>query len=96
VARRAARVDANQAAIVACLRKAGATVQHLHRVADDCPDLLVGYRAQNFVIEVKMPKEQLRPGQRAWMESWRGQACVAHSCEEALYSIGALKRKVPA
>ena len=88
--RRAARVDANQVEIVAALRAAGASVQHLHRVGEDCPDLLVGYRAKNYVIEIKMPKSSLEPGQRRWMESWRGQACVAHSPEEALRSIGAI------
>lgn len=92
MSRRASKVDANQALIVAALRKAGATVQHLHTVGADCPDLLVGYRAQNFVIEVKQPKEKLRPGQEVWFTEWRGQACVAHSAEEALLSIGAIRR----
>ena len=88
---RARRVDANQPEIVAALRKAGATVQYLNQQGDDCPDLLVGYRAQNFVIEVKMPGGKLKPGQRVWMEGWKGQACVAHSPEEALRSIGAMR-----
>ena len=94
--RRAAKVDANQESIVAALRKAGATVQFLNKQGDDCPDLLVGYRAENFVIEVKMPKGKLTPGQAVWMRDWRGQACVAHTPEEALLSIGALKRRIPA
>jgi len=40
-----------------------------------------------------MPKETLRPGQAIWFRDWRGQACVAHSAEDALRSIGALTRK---
>lgn len=92
MSRRAARVDANQVQIVAALRKAGATVQHLHTVGGGMPDLLVGYRAQNFAIECKLPGEPLNDLQRVWMEGWRGQACVAHTPEEALRSIGALTR----
>jgi len=91
MSRHAARVDANQATIVAALRKAGASVQPLFRVGDDCPDLLIGYRSQNFVIEVKTPKGLLSPGQTLWFRDWRGQACIAHTAEEALRSIGALK-----
>ncbi len=89
--RRAAKVDASQAMIVQALRKAGATVQHMHEVGRNCPDLLVGYRAQNFVIEIKQPGKKLKPGQRLWFEAWKGQACVATTAEEALRSIGAIK-----
>lgn len=90
--RRAAKVDAKQAAIVAALRKAGATVQPLQAVGSGCPDLLIGYRARNYLMEIKMPRETLNDLQRPWFENWRGQACVAHTIEEALYSIGALRR----
>lgn len=88
--RRAAKVDGNQAEIVAALRKVGATVQPLHTVGQGCVDLLVGYRASNFLIECKLPKEGLNVMQRVWFEGWKGQACVAHSAEEALRSIGAV------
>jgi hypothetical protein len=51
--RRAAKVDANQREVVAALRGAGATVQLLHAVGEGCPDLLVGYRGGNYLLEVK-------------------------------------------
>jgi hypothetical protein len=89
--RRAAKVDANQGAIVAALRKAGATVQHLHTVGDDCPDLLIGYRSRNYIIEVKIPGEKMRDGQIEWMQNWRGSARIARSIDEALRAIGAVK-----
>ena len=90
--RRAARTDANQQEIIDALRKAGATVQPLHTVGQGCVDLLVGYRARNFVIECKIPGEDLNALQRAWFDGWKGHACVAHSPQEALLSIGATKR----
>ena len=89
--RRAAKADANQAVIVAALRAVGATIQSLASVGSDCPDLLVGFRSRNYIIEIKSAKGKLRPGQRVWMEGWKGQACVAHSPDEALRSIGAVK-----
>jgi hypothetical protein len=89
--RRAAKVDANQAEIVAALRKAGATVEPLHRQGGGCPDLLVGYRGENFLIEIKIPSEKQNELQRLWAADWRGLAYVAHSTEEALKSIGAVK-----
>jgi len=87
--RRAARVDANQAAIVAALRAAGATVQHLHQIGQGVPDLLVGYQGQNWLLEVKdsskpPSKRRLTPDEAAWVASWRGQAAVVSSVEEAI------------
>ena len=52
----AARVDANQPEIVKALRGVGATVQHLHKVGQGCPDLMVGWRLlhQAVVAQAKI------------------------------------------
>ena len=47
------RVDMNQPEIVADLRGIGATVQHLHMVGKGCPDILVGFRGNNWLFEIK-------------------------------------------
>lgn len=91
--RRAARVDANQAGIVAALRKAGASVEPIHDVGRGVPDLLVGYRAANLLIECKLPSEGLNERQQAWFDGWQGQVCVARSPGEALRSIWAFRRR---
>lgn len=93
--RRRANVDINHREIVAALRSIGATVQDLAAVGRGCPDLLVGYRGQNWLIEVKRAdngpkKAALRPEQATWHDAWRGQTAVAHSIDEALRAIGAL------
>jgi hypothetical protein len=87
--RRAGRIDGNQVEIVAALRKAGASVQHLHGVGHGCPDLLVGKNGVNLLIEVKDPSQ--KPSQRRltadetfWHAAWRGQTCVVETAEEAL------------
>lgn len=94
--RRAAAVDGNQPDIVRALRAVGATVQHIHQVGHGCPDLLVGYRRQTFLLEVKDPtkppsKQALTEDETAWHAIWRGlPVSIVHSPEEALKAIGAL------
>lgn len=85
------RVDANQAEIVAALRKAGCTVQHLHTIGSGCPDLLVGYNAENWLLEIKAPGGTLTPDEREWWMKWNGQVAVARSAEDALQIIGIMK-----
>jgi hypothetical protein len=57
LALRAYRVDGNQKAIVAALREEGFIVQHLHKVGEGCPDLLVGHshngKRYNVLLELK-------------------------------------------
>lgn len=91
---RAAKVDDNQRAVVAALRGVGATVMHLHRVGMGCPDLCVGWRGVNYLIEVKdggkAPSAQkLTLMQEEWHGAWKGQAIVVNSPEAALEAIGA-------
>lgn len=82
--RLAARVDANQAEIVDALRKIGATVQPLHTVGGGCPDLLVGYKRKNFLMEVKDDGGKLTRDQKSWHSGWQGSAHIVWSAEDAL------------
>ena len=84
------RVDANQAEIVADLRKCGAWVLLLHEVGFGCPDILVGFRGVNYLIEIKSPDGKLNIRQIDWHRSWPGQVAVARTSEEALHTIGLL------
>ena len=89
MSRRAAKVDGNQTRIVAALRAVGATVQHLHTVGRGCPDLLVGHRGHNFLVEVKdgtkaPSRQRLTPDEERWHQTWRGQVHVVRSVMEAL------------
>ena len=43
------RTDANHQEIVAALQTIGATVQDLSQVGAGCPDILVGYKKQNYL-----------------------------------------------
>lgn len=72
-----ARVDENQPAMVAFLRKCGCLVQVLSPIGHGCPDLLVGTpRGRLILIEVKdgakVPsKRALTEDEREWHQRWR-------------------------
>lgn len=86
---RSARVDQNQREIVKALRAIGCSVVSLHRVGQGCPDLLIGYRGQTYLIEVKIPGEWLNLMQREWFERWRGQVAVVDSVTQAISVVQA-------
>lgn len=70
------------------LEQIGATVQSLHTVGKDCPDLLVGYRGCNYVLEIKTATGKLTPGQIDWHNWWRGEVQTVSSKEQAFAAIG--------
>ena len=93
---RNAKADRTQPEIVKALRQVGATVQHLHTIGKGCPDILVGIRGINVVMEIKdgtlsPSKRVLTDDEKDWHESWRGQVCIVNSVDEALTAIGAIK-----
>ena len=89
--RRNARVDANHGVIVAALRQVGASVQDLAKVGKGCPDILVGYRGQNYLMEIKTNKGKATLPQIAWHTFWQGQVVVVRDVDEALHVIGAIR-----
>lgn len=81
----AKRRDANEPDIVNALRKVGATVKRL-----DFFDLLVGYKGKNYLIEVKTEKGKLTNAQVDEFKTWRGDAHIAVTIDDALQIIGAV------
>jgi hypothetical protein len=82
-------IDGNQNAIVAALRKCGASVLILSEVGKGCPDILVGYGGQNLVMEIKddqQPKsgQKLTPAEEKWHNDWRGQKAIVHNVQESI------------
>ena len=87
--RHAARVDANQEAIVSALRAAGAYVWVIGLPVD----LLVGYKGHTFCVEVKSgPSKRLTKLQADFFENWSGSTLARIDCPEAaLRMIGVVK-----
>jgi phage I-like protein len=87
--RRKARVDGNQQKIVDAFKSAGASVQSLASLGNGVPDLLVGYRGVNFLVEVKDPaqppsKRALTDDQIQWTANWRGQWVKVEWADDAI------------
>lgn len=96
--RRAAKVDENQGAVVAALRKAGASVLFLHTLGRGAPDLAVGFRGVNYFLEVKdgaksLSRRALTDDEEVWHRGWRGQVSIVETVEQALWAIGAITKK---
>lgn len=95
--------DANEEEIVRALIGVGATVRRLDASIGGemagLPDLLVGYRGMNYLLEVKRFKGSLNgisivaslsPSQRKFWNSWNGSATIVRNATEALRAIGAI------
>ena len=80
------RRDKCEPEIIKALEKVGATVEQIP-TGKGVPDLLVGFRGQNFLMEVKMPKGKLNAKQVKWHGNWKGQVCVVRTPGEALSVI---------
>ena len=87
--RRAARIDANQEAVVIALRAAGAYVWIIGLPVD----LLVGYKGHTFLVEIKDgPKKRLTALQEAFFAKWAGGTlCRVDSPNAALRMIGVIE-----
>ena len=87
--RRANRIDDNQNDIVTALRKAGATVRVISQ-GEGIPDLLVGFRGETMLMEVKDGNKPpsartLTDAEKKFFDDWRGGLLViVESVEDAL------------
>ena len=82
------RVDANQPEIVQALRDIGATVQHLHMVGKGCPDILVGFRGNNWLFEIKTKAGKLTPDETTWHNEWKGRVITIKDSRMAIDLMG--------
>ena len=95
--KRAAKIDGNHNAIRDYLEAIGCSVLSLAATGKGCPDLLVGRRAINVLIEVKDPaqpknKQKLTPDQVEFHNRWRGQVSVARTPQEAEAIVNAAEK----
>lgn len=93
--RRAAKIDGNQPEIVADLRRIpGCSVAVTSAVGNGFPDLVIGYRGFNFLVELKdetqpAHRHELTPEQAEFHADWNGQVLKAFSFMDILnFMIG--------
>ena len=81
--RRAAKIDNNQAEIVAYFKACGWSETSTAGVADGFPDIEVGKGGVNLNIEIKDgAKKKLRTSQDDWHKAWQGTAVVMRSLDD--------------
>lgn len=90
---RRGRVDGNHKEIVKALRDVGASVQSLADLGKGVPDILVGFRGDNYIMEIKdwrqpPSKRRLTPDEKKWHQLWAGPVCIVETPGEALAVIG--------
>jgi Holliday junction resolvase len=86
-----ARVDKNHKEIVECFRKLGCSVLSLHAVGKGCPDLLVCYQMQLYLVEVKDTGGKLNTLQEDWHRKWGSPVYVVRSNNEVVSLLNKLR-----
>jgi Holliday junction resolvase len=87
-----ARIDKNHKSIVECFRKLGCSVLSLSSQGKGCPDLLISYQKQCYLVEVKDTGGKLRESQKAFMRNWGSPVYVVHSTNEVVSLLNKLRR----
>ena len=90
---KARRIDDNQKLIVKQLRKCGVSVAITSMLGNGYPDLTIGFRGQNFLIELKdgnksASRKKLTPDEKEFHDTWNGQVNKAESFNEIALIIG--------
>jgi hypothetical protein len=94
------RTDSNQTEIVKELRKIPSlTVAITSQLGKGYPDILIGWKGLNFLIELKdgskvKSAQKLTPDEERFHSEWTGQIAVCNSLDEVLQELGILKRSV--
>jgi Holliday junction resolvase len=91
---RGRKTDANQASIVSALRAVGASVVDLSAVGRGVPDLLVGFRGQTYLLEVKnkLGRNRLTADQDVFLAWWHGvPPIIVYNESDALIAIDAVR-----
>ena len=87
------RTDANQAEIVYRLRKIqGLSVTSTHTIGKGFPDLIIGYKNQNYLVELKdgskwSSQKKLTADELVFHQTWKGQVCVCECYDDILRLI---------
>lgn len=88
------RVDANQAEVLRALRDAGMKPVSLASVGNGVPDILVGYRGINVLLEGKSGSgKALTKVEAEWHATWPGQVEVICTPDQAVDAVLAEARK---
>jgi Holliday junction resolvase len=85
--RKHARIDANQKKIVSHLRDIGCTVLVTSQLGKGAPDIIVGYKGKNYLIEIKdgekrLSQQKLTPDEIKFQSEWKGAYFVINNLND--------------
>lgn len=87
------RTDANQKDIMDKLRCIpNLSVISTHTIGKGFPDIIVGYKGKNYMIEIKdgakyKSKQKLTTDELLFHMKWKGQICVCNSFDQVVELI---------
>jgi hypothetical protein len=89
---RAKRIDDNQNLIVKQLRQLGYSVYITSMVGKGFPDLVIGRRNKNYLVELKdgskpLSAQKLTPAEVDFINHWQGEVIVANDLDGILNQI---------
>jgi hypothetical protein len=91
---RSGRLDENHTSILRTLQCVPyCSAQSIASLRNGAPDILVGFRQKNFLLEVKTEQTDLNEREAEWHRNWRGRVSVVRSSLEALLAIGLTYRE---
>lgn len=93
--RLAAKVDTNQPMMVMVLRHLGYSVAVTSQLGKGFPDLVVGRRGINVLVEVKDPdkppsKRKLTADEMEWHDKWKGIVITAQTVDDVVQAFSSL------
>lgn len=99
VKRKAAKRDANEKEIVEVFEAAGCSIERVSQRG--VPDLMIGHKGVNRLVEVKNPRTRARKktdgltdDQVEWHRTWRGKVYVVTTMEQAAALIAEWNEEV--
>ena len=85
--RQRGRVDTVQPGIVKALRDTGASVAITSSVGSGFPDLVVGWRGHNTLLECKTGTAKLTGDEAGFQMKWAGQLTTVRTPQEAVLAV---------
>jgi hypothetical protein len=89
------KLDANHPEIVRAIKQFGGSVLSLADLGDGAPDILVGFRGKNILMEIKdgmqpPSKRQLTEDEKVFHSTWGGSVLIVESVQAALKFLNSI------
>jgi hypothetical protein len=86
---KARKTDSNQKQLVEQMRKLGMSVHITSSLGDGFPDIVAGFRNQNYLFEIKDPAKppscrKLTPDESTFFSTWKGSVYKVETIDDVL------------